>query len=86
MLSSDVGHRDIAHFEVYGKNILHRNITNKTVFLGSIDAEVGLRGVLTGFEEALNFHPKSGDTTISKEARLVSRPYSSLYIIHCSPG
>ncbi|TEB22643.1 hypothetical protein FA13DRAFT_1798636 [Coprinellus micaceus] len=76
----------VAHFQVYGKNILHRNITNKTVFLGSLDAPVGFRGVLTGFEGALNFHPKSGDTTISKEARLGTRFFQSYMILRFLSG
>ncbi|KAJ3524657.1 hypothetical protein NMY22_g10900 [Coprinellus aureogranulatus] len=77
------------HFGLYGLNILHRDISNRSVLLGNDGAAEGWRGVLTDLGSALDFGASKKDLNLLKEARLGTRFFQSTttltYLSHPNP-
>lgn len=72
-----------AHGNLYGAGILHRAISNKTIFLGDKDAKVGDQGVLIDLSLAHDYL-NAAKSDINKEPIIVRPHWSRLCEIACS--
>jgi hypothetical protein len=70
LLSAQLTSNQLAHGNLYGIGILHRDISNKTILLGRDGAEVGEQGILIDLSVAFDFE-READSEINKEPIMV---------------